>query len=61
LLALLVMPLYIPILIFGVAAVDAAIFGLPVQSHLAILGACLLAALALCPWGMAAALRQALA
>lgn len=61
LLALLVMPLYIPILIFGVAAVDAATLGLPASSHLAILGACLLASLALCPWGMAAALRQALA
>jgi heme exporter protein B len=61
LLALLAMPLYIPILIFGVAAVDAAAPGLPVLPHLAILGAYLLAALALCPWGMAAALRQALA
>jgi heme exporter protein B len=61
LLALLVMPLYIPILIFGVAAVDAAILGLPALPHLAILGASLLVALALCPWGIAAALRQALA
>ncbi len=61
LLALLVLPLYIPILIFGVAAVDAAILGLPALPHLAILGACLLVALALCPWGTAAALRQALA
>lgn len=61
LLALLVMPLSIPILIFGVAAVDAAILGLPALPHLAILGASLLVALALCPWGIAAALRQALA
>lgn len=61
LLALLVMPLYIPVLIFGVSAVDAAMFGLTALPHLAILAACLLAALALCPWGTAAALRQALA
>jgi heme exporter protein B len=61
LLALLVMPLYIPILIFGVSAVDAAMLGLTALPHLAILAACLLAAIALCPWGTAAALRQALA
>jgi hypothetical protein len=41
--------------------VDAAILGVPALPHLAILGACLLVALALCPWGIAAALRQALA
>jgi heme exporter protein B len=61
LLALLVMPLYIPVLIFGVGAVDAAVLGLPALPYLSILGACLLAALVLCPWATAAALRQALA
>jgi len=60
LLALLVLPLYIPVLIFGVAAVDAALAGLPSGPHLAILGALLLAAIPLCPWATAAALRQAL-
>jgi len=60
LLALLVLPLYIPVLIFGVAAVDAAMAGLTVAPHLAILGALLLAAIPLCPWATAAALRQAL-
>jgi heme exporter protein B len=60
LLALLVLPLYIPALIFGVAAVDAATAGLAVGPHLAILGALLLAAIPLCPWATAAALRQAL-
>ena len=60
LLALLVLPLYIPALIFGVAAVDAALAGLATGPHLAILGALLLAAIPLCPWATAAALRQAL-
>ena len=60
LLALLVLPLYIPVLVFGVAAVDAALAGLPAGPHLAVLGALLLAAIPLCPWATAAALRQAL-
>jgi len=60
LLALLVLPLYIPVLIFGVAAVDAALAGFAAGPHLAILGALLLAALPLCPWAAAAALRQAI-
>jgi heme exporter protein B len=60
LLALLILPLYIPALIFGVAAVDAALAGLAAGPHLAILGALLLAAIPLCPWATAAALRQAL-
>jgi heme exporter protein B len=60
LLALLILPLDIPVLIFSVAAVDAAIAGLGAGPHLAILGAFLLAAIPLCPWATAAALRQAL-
>lgn len=60
LLALLVLPLYIPVLIFGVAAVDAALAGLAVGPHLAILGALLLTAIPLCPWATAAALRLAM-
>ena len=60
LLSLLVLPLYIPVLIFGVGAVDAAIIGFPAHTHLLILGGLFLAALALCPWAGAAALRQAL-
>jgi heme exporter protein B len=57
LLSLLVLPLYIPVLIFGVGAVDAAIGGLTQEPHLLILGAMLLVAVALCPWAAAAALR----
>jgi heme exporter protein B len=60
LLVLLVLPLYIPALIFGVAAVDASLSGLAALPHLAILAALLLAAIPLCPWATAAALRQAL-
>jgi len=60
LLALLVLPLYIPTLIFGAAAVDAAAFGLSPLPHLLLLGATLCIALALAPWAAAAALRLAL-
>lgn len=59
LMSLLVLPLYIPVLIFGVAAVDAATMGLTAQPHLMFLGAILAAALPLAPWAAAAALRQA--
>ncbi|MCW9001952.1 MAG: heme exporter protein CcmB, partial [Rhodospirillales bacterium] len=58
LISLLVLPLYIPVLIFGVSAVDAAIGGFPVKAQLLILGGIFLAALPLCPWGAAAAVRQ---
>ena len=60
LLALLVLPLYIPVLIFGVAAVDAAASGLPARPHLMILAGLFLGSLVLSPWAAAAALRQAL-
>ena len=60
LLSLLVLPLYIPVLIFGVSAVDAAIGGFEMKAQFLILGGLALGALALCPWASAAALRQAL-
>ncbi len=60
LLSLLILPLYIPVLIFGVAAVEAAIGGLSFRPHLMILGAFMLAAIPLSPLATAAALRQAL-
>ena len=61
LLALLVIPLVIPVLIFGAAAVEAAIGGFPVRAHLTALGGISLGALVLGPWAAGAALRQALA
>jgi heme exporter protein B len=60
LLALLVLPLYIPVLIFGVSAVEGEVMGLGGRPQLLILGAMLLAALALAPLAAAAALRLAL-
>lgn len=59
LLSLLVLPLYIPVLVFAVSAIDAAVMGFGFRAQLLILGAMLLAALALCPWATSAALRQA--
>ncbi len=60
LIALLVLPLYIPVLIFGVAAVDSVMLGVGGNAPLLILGAMFLAALALTPFASAAALRLAL-
>jgi heme exporter protein B len=57
LLSLLVLPLYVPVLIFGATAVDAAASGLDVTGHLALLGALLLFAISLAPLAVAAALR----
>lgn len=59
LLSLLVLPLYVPVLIFGVGAVDAAIMGMAMRPHFLILGALLAGTLVLAPLAGAAALRQA--
>ena len=59
LLTLLILPLYIPILIFAAGAVDAALHGESCRIQILLLGALLLAALPACPWAAAAALRQA--
>jgi len=53
-------PLYVPVLIFGVSGVEGAVMGLGGRAQLLILGAMLLAALALAPFASAAALRLAL-
>jgi len=60
LLSLLILPLYIPVLIFGSGAVDAARSGLGVDAHFSLLGAFLVASLLLAPLGAAAALRISL-
>lgn len=60
LLSLLILPLFIPVLIFGVSTVDAAISGYPMKAQFLILGAFFLAALPLCPWAAAAGIRQSL-
>ena len=58
--ALLVLPLYVPVLIFGSGAVGAAESGLGAQSHLLLLGAFLMATLAFAPWAASSAIRIAL-
>jgi len=57
LVSLLVLPLYIPVLIFGAGAVEASSAGLGADAHLSLLGAFLLASLVLAPWATATALR----
>jgi len=57
LLSLLVLPLTIPVLIFGTGAVEAISSGLEITSHLSFLGALLLLALVFTPWVTAQALR----
>jgi heme exporter protein B len=58
--ALLVLPLAVPVLVFGAGAAQAALGGLPTTPPLLVLGALLTATLALAPWAAAAALRLAL-
>jgi heme exporter protein B len=60
LLALLVLPLYIPILIFGAGSVDMWRSGLDVSGNLSLLGAGLLLAIVGAPFAAAAAVRIAM-
>jgi len=60
LLALLILPLYIPALIFGAGAVEAQSAGLGVEGHLSLLAALLALAVFFAPWATTAALRIAL-
>ena len=57
LISLLVLPLYIPVLIFGAGTVQAGAMGLPIQGYLALLGAILVFNLMLAPFAIAAALK----
>jgi heme exporter protein B len=57
LLSLLVLPLCIPVLIFGTGAVEAISSGLSISSHISLLGALLVLALVFTPWVTAQALR----
>ncbi len=60
LLSLLVLPLAVPVLVFGAGAVEAYNAGLGISAHLSLLGALLVLALAAAPVVVAAALRIAL-
>lgn len=59
LLSLLVLPLYVPVLVFGAGAVDATAAGMSAAPHLSLLAAFLLIAAVFAPWATAAALRIA--
>ena len=60
LVALLVLPLFIPVLIFGAGAVSNSLAGIGSEANLSLLGACFLLSLAFAPWATAVALRIAL-
>jgi heme exporter protein B len=60
LLALLILPLYVPVLIFGAGAVDLTANGLDASGQLYLLAALLVLALTLAPFAIAGALRVAL-
>ncbi len=57
LLALLVLPLYVPVLIIGAGALEAAAAGQSVAAHFLLLAALLVLAGAFTPWAISAALR----
>jgi heme exporter protein B len=60
LVSLLVLPLCIPVLIFGAGAVDAAVSGMSYATPLLLLAALLVLALVFTPWVAAVALRISL-
>ena len=57
LLSLLVLPLYIPVLIFATSVIDTAVMNLPFGGQLAIIGAFLVGALTLAPFAISSALK----
>ena len=60
LIAVLVLPLYIPVLIFGAGAVDASVNGMSPAPNFYLLSAVLVLALLFSPWAASAALRISL-
>ncbi|MBU3632618.1 heme exporter protein CcmB [Polynucleobacter sp. AP-Feld-500C-C5] len=60
LMSLLILPLYIPVLIFGAGAVYASSVGLGTSGHFSLLGALLILALAFVPWVSATAVKIAI-
>jgi heme exporter protein B len=57
LITLLILPLYVPVLIFGAGAVDGAMAGTGSEAHLSLLGAFLVMSLLIAPWISALALK----
>jgi heme exporter protein B len=60
LISILILPLYIPALIFGAGAVEATIIGVAPAPHLYLLGAFAVVSLLFAPWAASAALRISL-
>jgi heme exporter protein B len=60
LVSLLVLPLYIPVLIFGAGAVEANMAGVGFDAHLSLISAFLLVSLVFAPWAAASSLRVSL-
>ncbi len=60
LVSLLVLPLYIPVLIFGAGAVEANMAGVGFDAHLSLIGAFLLVSFVFAPWATASSLRVSL-
>ena len=60
LLGLLVLPLFVPVLVFGAGAVTATLIGINPSAHLSLLGAFLAVSSLIGPWAACAALRVAL-
>jgi heme exporter protein B len=60
LVALLTLPLFVPVLIFGAGAVVSSEAGIDAEAHLSLLAACLVLAVVFAPWATAAAVRIAL-
>jgi heme exporter protein B len=60
LLSLLVLPLFVPALVFGAGAVEAHAAGLAIGGHLSVLGAMLAAAVFFAPWATTASVRIAM-
>ncbi|PSB81740.1 heme exporter protein CcmB [Photobacterium damselae] len=57
LLSLLILPLYIPVLIFATSAIDAASLGMAYNGQLALMGAMLVGSATMAPFAIAASLR----
>jgi heme exporter protein B len=60
LISILILPLYMPALIFGAGAVEASVIGTTAAPHLYLLGAFAIVSLLFAPWAAAAALRISL-
>jgi heme exporter protein B len=60
LISILILPLYIPALIFGAGAVEASIIGVSPAPHLYLLGAFAIVSMLFAPWAASAALRISL-